>query len=233
MKIDNCDTCQAQLFSLVDNSMTVDIRQQVDLHLEGCEDCSQALSDIWQMEQAASRWQDQQPAHWNKQAYFFGNSNSGWFNVFGFSSGGLQLATTLASVAVLVLVMTEARISTTDGFTIDFSPQQNYVAQAELDSRLRTIQDAQTAMMDTSVARLTDQQIATNQLLLRSVLDTSRAERRQDLQSLVVLLEETQAERSVSTEESLRYLIASQLRDREEIKELNDALLQVDTGRNF
>ena len=76
-------------------------------------------------------------------------------------------------------------------------------------------------------------QVTTNQLLLRTVLDTSRAERREDLQNLVYLLEESQAERDTSTAESLRFLINSQLRDRQQIRELSDALLQVDTDRNY
>ncbi len=126
----------------------------------------------------------------------------------------------------------ETSVSTVDGLTIEFGTDKEYVSTADLDSRLNTLQQSQATQLTASLNELNDRQVTTNQLLLRTLLQTSRQERHEDLQNVLALMESVQAERAVSTEESLRFLIASQRRDREEIRELNNALLQVN-NRNY
>ena len=222
MTFDNCEACQEALFDLADNTLAANDRKAVEAHLSGCDECQDAFNGIWNMQRAASQWQDQVPPRWNQRALFFGERD------FSFL-GGFQWATSLASVLVLVLVMTEARISTTDGLTISFGGQENIVTVEQLNAAIGNLENRQ----DTSLVNFTDRQVATNQLLLRTLLETSREERRDDLETMLVALQDAQAQREMTTEESLRYLFASQRRDREEIEELSNALLQVNTNRNY
>jgi hypothetical protein len=224
----SCEQCKDKLFELVGSQLPALERQLVDTHLQHCEACSEDLADIWELQSKASHWHDERVPHWNRKQYFF--EPSPW-------PIRMQWATSLASIVVLILVMTEARISTVDGFTVDFAGSEStFISQQDLGLQLTNIQSQQQTLLDSSVQKLTSQQVATNQLLLRTMLNTSRQERREDLGNLLVLLEESQDQRTLSTEESLRYLIASQLQDRREINDLNEALMnntQLNNDRNF
>jgi hypothetical protein len=224
----SCDQCKDKLFDLVNSELPPLEQQLVDSHLKNCEECNADLANIWGLQSEASHWQEERVPHWNRKQFFF--EPSPW-------PVRMQWATSFASVMVLILVMMEARISTVDGLTVDFAGSNTtFVSQKEMGSQLMSFQNQQQSLLDTSVQRLTNQQIATNQLLLRTILDTSRQERRQDLGNMLVLWEEAQDQRSMSTEESLRFLIASQMRDRQEISDLANALTdntQINNERNF
>jgi hypothetical protein len=219
----SCEQCKAQLFDFVDGNLPPLEQQIVDQHLQHCESCSSELGSIWNLQSRVSHWSDERVPRWNKKQFFF--EPSPW-------PMRMQWATSFASVFVLILVLTEARISTVDGLTVDFAGKNaRYVSQTELTEQITQVQLQQQADLDTSVQKLNSQQITTNQLLLRTVLDTSRQERREDLGNMFVLWEEAQDQRAMSTEESLRYLIASQVQDRREIRDLNEALET--NNRNF
>lgn len=212
----SCEQCKTQLFDFVDNKLLVLEQQVVDQHLQQCDDCNAQLRSIWNLHSKASHWHDEPVPAWNKKHFFF--EPSAW-------PMRMQWATSFASILVLILVLTEARISTVNGLTIDFaSGNELYVSQSQLTEQLQRAKIQQQTLLDSSVQKLTGQQIETNQLLLRTVLNTSRQERRQDLGNMLVLWEEVQDQRSLSTEESLRFLISSQFQDRQEIEDLHNAL---------
>ena len=219
----SCEQCKEQLFDFVDGNLPPLEQQIVDQHLQYCESCNLELGNIWNLQSRVSHWSDERVPRWNKKQFFF--EPSPW-------PMRMQWVTSFASVFVLILVLTEARISTVDGLTVDFAGNEaRYVSQTELTERITQVQSQQQAELDTSVQRLTGQQITTNQLLLRTVLDTSRQERREDMGNMLVLWEEAQDQRAMSTEESLRFLIASQVQDRREIQDLNEVLET--NNRNF
>ena len=221
----SCEQCKEQLFDFV-NSVLPPLEQQlVDQHLQHCDECNADLADIWNLQSKATSWRDERVPRWNRREFFF--EPSPW-------PMRMQWAASFASVLVLILVLMEARISTVGGLTVDFAASDSrYVSQPELMQQLASAQNLQRSELDSSVQKLTSQQITTNQLLLRTLLDASRQERRKDLGNMLVLWEQAQDQRSMSTEESLRYLIASQIQDRREIEDLNDALIQVNNDRNF
>lgn len=220
-----CEQCRDQLVDFVDAGLPPLEQQRVNQHLQHCDECNADLADIWNMKSKASNWRDERVPRWNRRQLFF--EPSPWPML-------MQWATSFASVMVLILVLTEARVSTVDGFTIDFASMgDRFVSQPELQQQLARVRSQQQSELDSSAQKLTSQQITTNQLLLRTVLDTSRQERREDLGSMLVLWEQAQNQRTMSTEDSLRYLIASQIQDRKEIEDLNDALLRVSNDRNF
>lgn len=220
----SCEQCKEQLFDFVNGVLPMLEKQLADRHLQHCDDCNADLADIWNLQSRATSWQDERVPRWNHKQFFF--EPSPW-------PMRMQWATSFASVLVLILVLMEARISTVDGFTVDFSGDgSRYVSQPELMQQLARSQNQQRSEFDSSVQKLTRTQIATNQLVLRTVLDVSRRERREDLGNLLVLWEEAQDQRSMSTDESLRFLIASQIQDRREIEGLN-AMLNVNNDRDF
>ncbi len=216
-----CDECKARLFDV--EQLPQPEQRQVHAHLAHCDSCREDLAAIWELKRDATGWRAQPVPRWNRRQLFF--EPSPWHFRF-------QWAASFASVVVLVLVLTEARISTIDGLTIDFAGvEDRFVSQTEFTRQLVSLQEQQQATLDTNVRKLTNQQITTNQLLLRTVLDASREERREELGNMLVLWEADQDQRTMSTEESLRYLIASQVQDRREIEQLSSVIL--DDNRRF
>ena len=221
----SCEQCKEQLFDFVNSVLPPLEKQLVDQHLQHCAECNTDMADIWNLQSQASSWRDERVPRWKRRQFFF--DPSPW-------PMRMQWAASFASLLVLILVLMEGRISTVGGLSIDFATNgSRYVSRPELMQQLARSQDLQRSEFDSSVQKLTSAQIATNQLLLRTVLNVSRQERREDLGNMLILWEQAQDQRSTSTEESLQYLIASQIRDRREIEVLNDAMLQVSTDRNF
>ena len=78
-------------------------------------------------------------------------------------------------------------MSSETGFTISFAGQKNLVSQDELQRSLSMVRQESDRAFNANVDRLTSQQVTTNQLLLRSILEASRQERREDLGTMMVL----------------------------------------------
>lgn len=208
-----CEQCRLQLDGLLDESIEQEARAMLNAHLDECEACSQLLAELWNMKAMATRWRDQSVPHWNRRAQFF--DAPAWLP-------RLQMTSAFASVLVLVLVLARVEISTTDGFNIGFG--QTYATAEQLDARVQQLKEDQEMQLRAGINKLTSQQVASNQLLLRTVLDLSRQERREELSEVVTLLDESQDQRYRETEQSLRYLVESQLEDRRNIKQLNQAI---------
>lgn len=210
----NCSQCQSHLFDLVDNTLGDADRRLVNDHLAHCEACTDALAGIWEMQSVATRWQDARVPRWARRDHFFERHQ--WFPA-------LQVASACASFIVLVLVMAQVHISIDKGVDIDFGGG-NYVSKTEVANQLDKFRAEQRQVLDHSVDRLTAQQVASNQLILGSVLATSRKERREDLSTLAAAFQSEQDRQSQQMQASLRYLASGQIEDRRDIKQLGHAI---------
>lgn len=208
-----CEQCRLQLDGLLDESIGQEARAALDAHLDECEACSGVLAELWQLKMMATRWQDRQVPHWNRRAMFFDTPT--WLP-------RLQIASAFASLLVLALVLARVEISTADGFSVQFG--ESYATAEQVDARVQQLKRDQEMQLQAGFNKLTSQQVASNQLLLRTVLDLSRQERREELSEVVTLLDETRDQRYRETEQSLRYLVESQLEDRRNIRQLNQAI---------
>lgn len=218
----NCDQCKPDLFEFVEGTLNASRRREIDDHLQACESCNRALADIWQMQMIASRWHDERvPPHWKPRSLFF--ETTPWLP-------RLQLAASIASIFLLVIVLADVRISTRDGFEV--GAMRDYIDSTELTGAMSTFRQTQQADVERRLDRFSSQQAATNQLLLRTILETSREERKDELAAVFALLDEQDDQRSRETRESLRYLIASQVEDKRNIERLDRALTQVSDPRD-
>ncbi len=120
--------------------------------------------------------------------------------------------------------MTNASIETNNGFAIKFG--QDSVDQSQVANLLAEMEQKQSTRLDSTVATLNSQQVAANQLLLRTVMEMSREERKEELSTLLSVWDYNQDQRSQQTEESLSVLFASQLEDKRNIDQINRLLRQ-------
>ena len=209
----DCETCEQHLFEFHEGNLTAALSLKVDQHLKHCDECAALLRDIWQMNLVTTRWQDEEPA---KQATAQA-TNWQW----------PQTLATAASILALIMVLTDTHFVTSDeGITMKVG-RSGYVSESELQN-FRLTQDA--AITD-RFDRLTAQQVASDQLMLRSALEVSREERREEFGTLVTYWNTTQAQQLQHTNEELQYLILSQVEDEKDIKQLTSAVQQLRLNR--
>ncbi|MFT7219809.1 MAG: hypothetical protein ACI8Z1_001426 [Candidatus Azotimanducaceae bacterium] len=205
----NCEQCEANLFHFHEGRLDAQASAAIDQHLKTCEDCSALLNDIWQMNLAASRWQADAPAR--RESMPEQAARSQWQLP--------NIVDTAASILALVLVLTDTRISADSyGIAIRFGPQDFVTADL-----LEALNQQQVDEFQTQINRITAQHVASDQLLLRSVLQANREERRDEFTSLVTLWSARQAKKVQETEDNFRYLSASQAEDEKDIRQLSAA----------
>jgi hypothetical protein len=218
----DCNEYRDLLPELVDGQLSALQKQRADQHLNQCDDCSETLSQLWQMQAAASRWEDQPVPHWNRRRTFFPEVS--WLP-------NLQWVSSIASVIVLVLVVTQASVSTADGLSIQFG-ERSSVTEEALAQVLTELELRQTDNFNQRVSNLSNQQLASNQLLLRTVMEMSREERKEELSTLLTAWDYAQVQRSQQTKESISLLLVSQLEDKRNINQINRLLRQASVEGN-
>lgn len=213
----NCEKCQDLLFDFHEGKLAPELAISVDEHLKSCNDCSEVLNDIWQMGLVATRWQDQAPGNYDRSTT--GNLHrQGWRFP--------EVFATAASILAIVLVLTDASLDTSNGVVLRFGAD-NYLTEQTFAS----YQAQQAEKWDEQFDQLSARQVASDQLVLRSVLQASREERREELTTLVSYWTATQAQQVRETEENLRYLLASQAEDEKDIQQLSNAFHQISVNR--
>lgn len=212
-----CEETEKYLFEFTEGGLTAIQRKAVDQHLQKCETCASLLNDIWETSLQSANWQDVAVPRWDRRSLFFSSSRSPlpWLNLVSVAASALLLIVVLFRVEVM---------NNDDGFSVRFAGQNNLVSKGELAQRMAMMQQDYQRTFNANVARLTSQQVATNQLLLRTILETNRQERRQDLGNMMLLWDTDRQRQNQMTEESLRYLIRNQAEDKRELRDLTQTL---------
>ncbi len=209
----NCEQCQDLLFDFHEGRLEPENAARVDRHLKTCNECSAFLNDIWQMGLVATRWQDQNPANYDR-GRTSDHQQQGWRFP--------EVLATAASILAIVLVLTDASIDTSNGVVLKFGTD-DYISE----QTFAAYQAEQADRWDERLDELTARQVASDQLVLRSVLQASREERKEELTTLVNYWNTTQAQQYRETEENLRFLLASQAEDEKDIQQLSNAFHQI------
>ncbi|MFT7687522.1 MAG: hypothetical protein ACI9FB_002878 [Candidatus Azotimanducaceae bacterium] len=214
----SCEQNRNLLMDFVDNTLNPLQKQSVEMHLGRCEDCTSNLQDCWEMQALSTSWQDEKVPHWARRKTFFEGYQ--WLPK-------LQMASTFATMFVLVLVLGSAQISTTNGLQISFG-QKDFLTNSDLEQKITSLQDQlydqQSIQLQRNVADLSSRQVATNQLLLKTILERSREERREDIDTLATNWYLSQNQQTEQTNDSLRALLINQVEDRRNINQINQLL---------
>ena len=221
-----CNEYRDLLPDLVDGQLNHLQRQSVDKHLDHCEACSEALQQLWQLQATETRWNDQPTPYWNRRQTFFPGTS--WLSAW---LPNLQWVSSFASVLVLVLVLTQAKVSTADGLSIQFGNPSG-INEATLAQVMTELEAKQRLELEQTVANLSTQQVASNQLLLRTVMEMNREERKEDMGSLLTAWDYAQTQRNQQTKESISVLLASQVEDRRNFNQINRLLKQASLEGN-
>ncbi len=214
MKMMNCEQCEARLFEFHEGKLDQEMSGKINQHVSECDECAALLNDIWQMSLAASRWQPHNVPRWEPAGSAFESRQRQW----------PQMLATAASIMALVMVLTDTRIVNTEGgFTVASGGRHTVSTQ-----QFEAFALDQTEKLN----QLASQQVASDQLVLRSMLEASREERRDDMTTLANFLNTNLARHSQQTDDNLRYLLASQAEDERDIQQLSQVVQQTLTRGN-
>lgn len=208
-----CEDSQLMLFEFAENQLQETDRRSIEQHLQTCDECAALLQDIWELSLKSANWKDFNPPSAGRLRPYFQPVSFPW----------LQLAGAFSSVLILVLVIFRLEVTTTDqGMQISLAGERDLTTYyEEMDSRFRQFEAKNQAYLSASFDKLNSQQLASNQLLLSTVLEASRNERQDDIKALMAVWSADQQRQTQLTEDSLRFVLLNQARERRNIGNLS------------
>jgi hypothetical protein len=204
------------LFEFSEGQLPQEQRETVDEHLKSCEACSELLQDIWEMEMKSSSWKELDVPAWDRKGSFVATPKTFHW---------LQYAGALSSILILVLVLFRVELTTNDqGLHLSFGGQDKDAYSHELEAKLKDFELRNQTYMLAAFSEMTAQQATSNQQLFGTVLESSRRERRKDLQTLMTVWNDDQQRQQQITEDSLRFVLLNQARESRNIDNLSSIL---------
>ena len=199
----DCDEVRAKLVDYAEGLLPDAEARDLEASLANCEDCQSDLAAIAQFRTMATNWHDEVPKAWTIPALDRPSYLEQFF------SGFRQWFPTFASATALVLV------------TVMYVQPPVADEAANLPSR-----------SPADYSNLPELPQAT-QAAFDNVLQNDRELRKQELQSLLEILTAEMNRRSLETEDSLRFLVSSQIEGQRELdhlyKQVEQLLSEQDT----
>ena len=185
-----CEEANSQLVEYAEGALTATVHQAVEDHLHGCEPCQSDSSAITSLQSMAINWHDEQPPAWQLPEIDHTNPITEWLD--GFRNWFPTFASATALVLVSVMYFAESGETT--------QLPQNQVASG-YDTLPELPQAQQAAFVD-------------------SVLETSREQRQEEFSALLEYITAEMNRRSIETEESMRFILSSQIEGQKELDQL-------------
>ena len=201
----NCDEARSSLFEWVEDEAGIPAAERGALraHVEGCPSCTADVEAIQAMRRHADAWRDEPMPRWQRPRV----ERPGWrdWRVW-FPVAASTAAFALAAVAVVAPWAAsgphEAPAPTVAGYDPALQRQ----------------------LVDAAVDRFRDEferrREVDRALLLQAAMEAARNQREEELTTLAAFLKAEMDRRSLETDESLRYLITDQARDRRRLEDL-------------
>ena len=209
----NCEEARSNLFELVEDAggLAPGDREALQAHVAGCPSCSADVEAIRTWRQHAQAWRDEPTPRWNRPRI----ERPAWRDWRGW----FPVAASTAALALAVIAVVGPR-----GATEDEAPPS---AVAAHDPEL------QRQLVDAALAQFREEldgrREADRSFVLQAVMEAARDQREEELTALAVFLKAEMDRRALQTDESLRYLITDQVRDR---RRLEDLFQRVGTRRD-
>ena len=209
----NCEEARSNLFELVEDAggLAPGEREALQAHVAGCPSCSADVEAIRTWRQHAQAWQDEPTPRWSRPRI----ERPAWRDWRGW----FPVAASTAALALAVIAVVGPRTATED----EAPPPAVAAHDPELQ---RQLVDAALAQFR---EELDGRREADRSFVLQAVMEAARDQREEELTALAVFLKAEMDRRSLQTDESLRYLITDQVRDR---RRLEDLFQRVGTRRD-
>lgn len=213
-----CDDYEKQLIDYEQGTLLPLEKSALEEHLGHCDVCAAQRAWLFEVNLMSSRWTDQSVPDWDRTRMLpKGRTGAAAGNANVIQFRWPQLLASAASVVVVTLVMVQL-------FLVNNIHADGYVSEASLDTRLQDWSIQQENRLAEAVYTLTERQNEANEWMLTSLLETSRQERRQDLNTLAAVWSRHQEQQVNATGKGIRYLMAKQQEDDRELAQLRQAI---------
>ncbi len=185
-----CEEANSQLVEYAEGALPPVEHTAVEKHLHACVTCQSDYATITDLQSMSINWDDEQPPAWQIPELQHENPATDWLN--GFRNWFPTFASATALVFVSVMYLTS---SDTNG-TLPSGQQV-----ADLGTLPELPQAQQAAFVDT-------------------VLQTSREQRQEEFSALLEYITAEMNRRSIETEDSMRFILSSQIEGQKELDQL-------------
>ena len=208
----NCEEARSNLFELVEDAggLAPGEREALQAHVAGCPTCSADVEAIRTWRQHAQAWRDEPTPRWNRPRI----ERPAWRDWRGW----FPVAASTAALALAVIAVVGPRAATEDDAPPAVAAYDPEVQRQFVDAALAQFRE-----------ELDGRREADRSFVLQAVMDAARDQREEELTALAVFLKAEMDRRALQTDESLRYLITDQVRDR---RRLEDLFQRVGTRRD-
>ena len=209
----NCEEARSNLFELVEDAggLAPGERKALQAHVAACPFCSADIEAIRTWRQHAQAWRDEPTPRWSRPRI----ERPAWRDWRGW----FPVAASTAALALAVIAVVGPGAATED----EAPPPAVAAHDPELQ---RQLVDAALAQFR---EELDGRREADRSFVLQAVMEAARDQREEELTALAVFLKAEMDRRALQTDESLRYLITDQVRDR---RRLEDLFQRVGTRRD-
>ena len=187
----NSKEAQSLLVEYAEGTLSADDHRAVEEHLQRSEELQAEYEAITSLQSMAINWHDEQPPAWKIPEIEQNNPIGDWLDSFR------NWFPTFASATALVLVS----VMYFDESAETGQLPQNQMASGTYDSLPELPQAQQAAFVD-------------------SVLETSREQRQEEFSALLEYITAEMNRRSIETEESMRFILSSQIEGQKELDQL-------------
>lgn len=226
-----CTQCEILLEDYESGNLATLEQKAVDQHLKHCDECASQLAYLFEVKLMSSQWQDETVPNWNPRQIFSADSHTSIHAIRHNKQENLlhlswnQLLATAASVVVVTLVLANFFLANTATQSLVAGDYVNY---EQLNERFKNLEEDleedQNEKLTQVAYQLRNQQLESSQLLLTSLLDVNRQERRQDMNNLMATWVQFQGEQTEPTVQGLRYLLAKQQQDDVQLEQLRTVI---------
>ena len=201
----NSKEAQSLLVEYAEGTLPADKHRAVEEHLQLSGELQAEYEAITSLQSMAINWHDEQPPAWKIPEIDQTNPITDWLDSFR------NWFPTFASATALVLVSVMYFNESTETGQLP----QNQMASGNYDSLPELPQAQQAAFVD-------------------SVLETSREQRQEEFSALLEYITAEMNRRSIETEESMRFILSSQIEGQKELDQLYQQIerLAQDTAAN-
>ncbi len=209
----NCEEARSSLFELVEDAggLAPGEREALQAHVAGCPSCSADVEAIRTWRQHARAWRDEPTPRWNRPRI----ERPAWRDWRGW----FPVAASTAALALAVIAVVGPRAATEDEAPPPAAAAHDHELQRQLVG----------AALAQFREELDGRREADRSFVLQAVMEAARDQREEELTALAVFLKAEMDRRSLETDESLRYVITDQVRDR---RRLEDLFQRVGTRRD-
>ncbi|NVJ51075.1 MAG: zf-HC2 domain-containing protein [Gammaproteobacteria bacterium] len=168
------------LFAYLDSTLDPATARAFERCVDTCEHCRDVYHGAIEANNLSQQWQAQTPQQWHRAKFAVARKTPQrwqWLN-------GLSLAT--STLALLLVLFQVEFISTDAGFSVSFGGKGSQQQVADLvEAKFNNLAAQQVSYIDARFEEQKLQQVNDNQLMLTTLMQHNRQERRQDLNTLM------------------------------------------------